>query len=280
MEISSRQKAKQEQKTRLRYLIRKQRIDIVREVAVRGAGQARHKAVEHLERTEVEFDHHARAVTPGLEFCGEPFHVRPRLGEKDSLVLNIELLREPCRKVSGITDEDAEKSLVQLHDDGTIIRVPRGEAERKHLPFEIRRDVHFEPVKPAFSGLSPAGEEGHGFVMLRLSYRADGNVGRVDMLYGTVVMLPVCGKEERKHDTGDLRETHHIHDEGLVRTPELFLEDVEEGPLRRNVVLLLEEREGEDVGDGNREFPTFGFLLQMKIELPIQEVYFLLDLFI
>jgi hypothetical protein len=95
-----------------------------------------------------------------------------------------------------------------------------------------------------------------------------------------MIVFAIRKEKECEHNSRHSRKAIHIHDQRLVAASEFLLEDIKERLLGCNVILLLEKREGEEVGNGERQLSAFGFFSFVKVQLVVQERYFLLDGFI
>lgn len=208
------------------------------EIAVHAPRHARDKSIELLQGSEVKFNLHAGSVEQMLPVRHELPHVSAGFREEHALVFRIELSGKRCSGVGGISHKDAREPTVQPHEDRGIMYIACGETHRKDFPFEISREVQFEPIKPAVSCLPPVSEQTHGFVVPRVLYTADGDIRRVRVLH-EVGLAAVHPKNEREDESHPVRPSVQGHDERLVRTSRL--QELVRRLLRLNVLLLLQE---------------------------------------
>ena len=132
---------------------------------------------------EDALDAGAGSVQIVLRFGRHLFHLAQRLREEDAHAFTVELFRELLRHVSGIGDEHAGEPLVETHELRAVAHVARRERERQRVQVRIDREVEFEAVQPAFSGLSPACIIAHRLVVFPVLVEAYGYVGGVGVLH-------------------------------------------------------------------------------------------------
>ena len=95
-----------------------------------------------------------------------------------------------------------------------------------------------------------------------------------------MVVSAVSEQEKREHDARQTRESIEVYHESFVRAVQPLLKDFKERSLCGDLVLLLEESDGEYVADRDCQFSAFDFLPFAKVQLRIQKLCFLLDCFI
>jgi len=160
-----------------------------------------------------------------------------------------------------------------LRDVGSI---PRSETKGKHPSFDIGGEVQFNPIKHAFSGVSPSSEPLHSFVVFRIFVETDGNVGGIGM-FDDVRVFDIPRQNDFKEKESEYRESIHVDDERFVAAR--WSGDFVERLFRFDTLLLFYERKRYDINNGQSEFSTFvRFSFEERRESVGEEFHFLLHL--